>query len=147
MKCKKVQDLIKTNYLDGELKEGLYLEIENHLKICPVCQKLKEELLQNRELLKNIEHKDVPEYLWENIYERLNYLESQRIISLGLWNKLIRRKKIAFAILTTALLFIWGGFIFRSVNDKVMQELFKNYLLNGKEVIDNLDTNFEKYFL
>ncbi len=68
MKCRKVQDLLITDYSDGELKPGKIKIIEKHLETCRECGLFKEKvsslsstILESGGLLKT------PEHLWREV--------------------------------------------------------------------------------
>ena len=46
MKCKKIKDLLITDYTDGELNEALEKEVREHLKTCTRCSRFAEDLRQ-----------------------------------------------------------------------------------------------------
>lgn len=144
MNCKKIQELLKTDYLDGELKENLYQEVEKHLKDCPVCQKLKEELLRGKELFRNFKYKEVPINIWDSIYEKIT---EESYINTNLWLGFIKQKRLALVTLTIVF-FILGSFIFKNIlEEKAKQSFFKDYFLNEEEYFYNLGTNLEEYFI
>ncbi|MCM8784023.1 MAG: zf-HC2 domain-containing protein [Candidatus Omnitrophica bacterium] len=151
MKCKHFQNLIKTDYLDKELKGDLYLKVEEHLKTCPVCQKLKEELLKEKELFRNFQDNVVPESVWDNIYNEITQGPLKKTYWLDLLRGfIIKRKRLVFATLFTGI-FILGGIVLKNVisEEKTIQFLFRNYFLNGetKEFFYDFGTSFEEFFL
>ena len=73
MNCKKIQELLKTDYFDGEIKPGLKERIEDHIKICPDCQKIERVLRATREPFKNIVEIQPPEETWDKIKKRIEF--------------------------------------------------------------------------
>lgn len=71
MTCKKIQGLLKSDYLDGELSREVTQEITEHLKLCADCRRLKEELEAARMLFQKATRHQPPERVWQNIREAI----------------------------------------------------------------------------
>jgi len=72
MKCAKCKELIMTDYADGELDQKLQKEVTAHLETCAGCRGLKEALLKKAvEPLKSALKVKPPEFIWQNIRERI----------------------------------------------------------------------------
>lgn len=133
----------------------LYLEVEGHLKGCPVCQSLKEELLSGQRLIRNLQYEEVPQNIWNNIYEEISQEGLRKKTLLGLGEKLNDflfkgRRRLVFATLTMVIFFVFAGIIFKNTKEEVaIQRRFNNYQLNGEMegIFYDLGTNFEQYFL
>jgi len=70
MNCKKIQDLIITDYLDNELKSGLQAKIKAHIEKCAACCQFEQALRQAAvEPFKHVQKLQPPEYLWHRIKE------------------------------------------------------------------------------
>ena len=70
MNCKRIKELITTDYIDRELDEKLMKEIAAHLRVCRECSIFEESLRKAViEPFKNIKEIRPPEYLWERIKE------------------------------------------------------------------------------
>jgi hypothetical protein len=68
MNCKRIKELITTDYIDRELDEKLMKEIAAHLRVCRECGVFEESLRKAViEPFKNIKEMRPPEYLWERI--------------------------------------------------------------------------------
>ena len=101
MKCTRVQDLLKSDYLDAELNQELRRQIDSHLKKCPTCQVLKKSLRDQRISLRAIKQKDVPPEIWQNIQstiieERLKEPENIFGNALGFLIDLTRARRDVF---------------------------------------------------
>ncbi|PIQ89755.1 MAG: hypothetical protein COV72_01525 [Candidatus Omnitrophica bacterium CG11_big_fil_rev_8_21_14_0_20_42_13] len=68
MNCGRIEELLKTDYIDNELDEKTRLLIKEHLSACRKCAGLEAQL---REKIiapfKAVEKYHPPEYLWQNI--------------------------------------------------------------------------------
>jgi len=89
MKCKKIRDLIATDYIDGEIDGQLKATIEEHLRTCESCRKFEQDL---REMviapLKASKRRVPPEAVWENIKERIK--NKKPIIAVPDWLERLR---------------------------------------------------------
>jgi len=54
-------------YLDAELSDREYKQVQLHLKECPVCQKELRELMKLNNFLNTFQQEEVPEYLTQKI--------------------------------------------------------------------------------
>lgn len=72
MKCNQIQDLILTDYLDGQLDEKKGAIIEKHLTVCACCRELvdatRKGVLAPFSTVKGIEP---PGFLWERIKDAI----------------------------------------------------------------------------
>jgi hypothetical protein len=76
MNCKKIQDIIITDYIDNELDGQRQKEIKEHLDNCVACRAFQEALVAMvREPLHNAETAVPPEALWIKIKNRLEQEE------------------------------------------------------------------------
>ena len=72
MDCKRIKELITTDYIDRELDEKLMKEIAAHLRVCKECNAFEVSLRKAAiEPFKNIKEIRPPEYLWERIKENI----------------------------------------------------------------------------
>jgi len=70
MNCKRVRELIITDYIDKELDEKTMKEVEAHIKICEGCGAFEKSLIQAAvEPFKGVRDINPPEYLWRRIKE------------------------------------------------------------------------------
>src|SRR4030042_405889 len=67
MVCKNIQELLKSDYLDGELGPTQEQAVREHLLKCPDCRQLEARLKAQRELLRSAKKELPPEHVWQNI--------------------------------------------------------------------------------
>ncbi len=167
MKCRKVRDLILTDYLDGQANEEQKKNVEKHLASCKLCNEY--ELAVKKAAFDpfiNAERQNPPEAAWHKIKEQIEE-EQQRPGITSSFADLVRRinpfvyvPKPALAVATIVIvLFVVVAIIkLPSENIEVVkldsdnQIECMNYLL---EVFDldsmtennDLGTSIEEYFL
>ena len=164
MNCKKIKELLLTDYLDKQTELKSRTEVEEHLKICPECRRLEEEIRRAIVLpFKDAKGKgpQAPQYLWLNIKERIAERESSKRGFLD-W---LREKLQVFSLPAPALTFASTMVILLAVvgliakqnmdknqiTDYFSQQIsFYSVLNNGLENGDNkesadLGTTVEKY--
>ena len=159
MKCTRVQDLLKSDYLDAELNQKLRRQVEGHLEKCPTCQALKQQLRSQHAALRGIKQKDVPPEIWQNIQSAImeERLKGPEDIFGYAWARLKRVFSVprpAFALasaaaviifaLVTGKTFFWNG---QSVTGPIEEDIWQVYQLNGGMYTYNLGTAIEEYFL
>jgi anti-sigma factor RsiW len=88
--CKSVQDLILTDYLDGQLGEKQKLKLEEHLGQCRHCQEF---VAAARKItidpFANTKKIDPPAYLWSRIRDSiLAEQEEKACVLAGFWQRL-----------------------------------------------------------
>ena len=78
MKCKRIKEILITDYIDGQLSKALQEKIDEHLKICEQCREF-EQLLQKKVIapFKEAEQLQPPEFLWSRIRESVTAPEEQ----------------------------------------------------------------------
>lgn len=78
MGCKKIQNLIMTDYLDGELKGARREEVEEHIKKCKTCSEYKEKLWKaGVRPFQGAKEITPPAVVWEKIEGRLDAEEAK----------------------------------------------------------------------
>jgi len=159
MKCTRVQDLLKSDYLDAELNQELRRQIDSHLKKCPTCQVLKKSLRDQRISLRAIKQKDVPPEIWQNIQSTIieERLKEPENIFGNAWEGLKRAFSIprpvftmAGALATVILALVLGQVVLgrrQSVTGPIKEDTWAEYQLNGDTYTYNLGTTIEEYFL
>jgi len=72
MKCKRARDLILSDYIDGELKGSLRIELEQHLAGCGDCRRFKE-IAEKKAAAPFRSSKTIepPESVWQYIKESI----------------------------------------------------------------------------
>ena len=159
MKCKKIKELITSDYIDGELKGVLKEKVEEHLGKCASCRAYEEVLRKNVALpLRRAEELTPPEEVWSNIKERI---ESEERVNVFLeWGDRIRdalslRRPVFAAAVAMTLILIAA--VFTSVNLSGRNRL-NNYLEDQVDYLLSIDigeangdvsfgTAIEEYFM
>ncbi|MFH1441518.1 MAG: anti-sigma factor [Candidatus Omnitrophota bacterium] len=161
MRCDKIQELLKTNYLDGRLNPRQKEDIKQHLEICPRCRKLEQELQAQRVLFKNIGQQEVPERVWHNIRETIlaENLNPEPFATVGIFQRLkelIFTPRPVFALASAFAVIIFVVVITgisihkqQGVINFNNEEIAADYGFNGdaSDNIYDLGTNIEQYFL
>jgi len=161
MKCKKIQELLKSDYLDDEISQRGRQYIKGHLTHCQQCNRLHEELLAQRLLFQEAKHQKVPASVWENIKNTIaaEQLEQENKVNRGIFERLggllwAPRPVFALASIFTVILFIavLTGIHLQEkglLNKEDNGEWIADYSLNGEDenLFYGLETNIEEYFL
>lgn len=157
MRCKEVKELLKSDYLDGELKPEDMLLVLEHLEKCPQCKKLEEELLVQRKLFQEAGHKEVPERIWQNIREKIvtERLQKEGVVPVGVLSHLRQRilqPRVAFSLVSAlaVIIFAVALTVQRQASVSVSNtEIIPEYNLNGASAnyISDFGTSVEEYFL
>ncbi len=72
MNCKKIRELVMTDYIDAELGEDLAKKVQSHLNLCEKCRALEESLRKTGlEPFKDLDQARPPDYVWERIKENM----------------------------------------------------------------------------
>lgn len=164
--CKKVKDLILTDYLDEQLNEDQKKIIEEHLSICVICREY--ELAARKTVIEpfnNVEKQNPPEAAWHKIKEQIK--EEQRQGLTSSFADLIRRinpfayaLKPALAVVTIVIIIFVATAIIKltSENSEVVKvdpgkqiecinyliSVFSQGSMNGN---NDFGTSIEEYFL
>ncbi len=161
MRCPKIQDLLKADYLDGEATGREQQHIVEHLKMCPQCRRLEKELQGQRLLFQKANQYKPPEHVWQNIREAIvtEAINQESRVSRGMLQRLREsmfapRPVFALASAITAIIFvvIFSTAIIQKkqqLNLENSGEIFAGYSLNGEngDLLYDLGTNIEEYFL
>ena len=159
MKCARVQDLLKSDYLDAQLDKKLRLRVDGHLEKCPSCQELKKGLREQRISLRAIKQKEVPPEIWQNIQnaiieeqlkEPANIFEVAREILKRAFSIPRPAFALAGALAVMVLAFVLGQMILGSRNPLIAttaEDVLAEYRINGDTYTQNFGTSIEEYFL
>ena len=154
MRCKEIQEWLKTDYLDSEASQEQERLIRAHLAACRHCREMEETLRSQRSIFQQVKQKEVPAHLWQNIYEKIMAERLKQEEGLGtkvferLRNYLFAPKPvfvlaralavvIFFALFAT--LFFQGGPV--SSNGIYSLSSMK------EDMVDDFGTSIEEYFL
>ena len=162
MRCRKIQELLKTDYLDGEVSQKQEQEIKEHLARCPKCRQLEEELQSQRRLFQKAKQQKVPERVWHNIRDAIitEGLNEEESLSAGVFERLRKylfAPKPAFVLATNLAVAIFFAFL-AGVFIQKKQSLSKEnipetdiavYSLSSASDVSlyELGTDIEEYFL
>lgn len=79
MRCKRIQDLIMSDYVDGELKGYLLKKVQQHLVSCPECKQFEQSLQRDAIApFKEAEQVKPPDSVWDQIRGDILEQELQR---------------------------------------------------------------------
>lgn len=67
MDCKRIEELIFTDYIDGTLAPAALKEVEAHLALCAGCRKLASELVSASRTIRSAGKMTPPPIVWERI--------------------------------------------------------------------------------
>ncbi len=72
MECKKIQELLLTDYIDGEASDALKNEVERHVNVCHRCRQFERDLLKTAiEPLREAKESKPPDLVCNHIKEAL----------------------------------------------------------------------------
>jgi len=104
MQCEQCQQLILTDYLDGETNDTQNREIEEHLSRCPQCKEFAHNAKKiTVEPFENMERLQPSPQVWVNIQEKINQPQEQPDVLAGFLDKvkeLLSAPRPAFALAT-----------------------------------------------
>lgn len=146
MDCKRIKELITTDYIDRELDEKLMEEIAVHLRVCKECSIFEESLRKIAiEPFKNIKEIKPPEYLWERIKENIEKENKRQEQGLFIYIRnylksifAIPRPIFAATAVIIAGIIIGGIFLGVSLN---LQHQITDYFQDQIDFITSLDVN------
>ena len=109
MKCKKMEEIILTDYIDGNLKGRILEEMEAHLVSCPGCRALAEEAKAAGKLLRSVPKQEAPPEVWHKIRDEISAAPARRFFpEIALENlryHFLRLRPAVVLVTATALLF------------------------------------------
>ena len=117
MNCKKIRDLIITDYIDKEASESVQKEVLAHLKVCAGCRSFEQDLWEKvSDPLRKVQPARPPDSIWQRVQESIIEEEESAQSSLSPLRRFVFRPKpvavfsSALVIILIALLFIQGPF-------------------------------------
>ena len=161
MRCKKIQELIKSDYLDGELSQRVKEVVDKHITLCDECRLLEKKLQAQRAVFQRIKPLQAPERVWHNVRDAIyNERLSARA---SLTRSILRRLKdlifprepvlaaVNYVLVILIISFVFGNFVSRRSNQgrQTASESILEYSLNFEngDLIYDLGTEIEEYFL
>jgi predicted anti-sigma-YlaC factor YlaD len=162
MDCKKAQELLLTDYVDGEVSATVSSEIKAHLKSCTACRALEQKVLGVRKHFREINPVQPPEKVWNSIKESLakeqvryeGSLVSRAIdfIHSSLW---LRKPAFALSTVITVILLAVTVMQFQAPRQRLVKDYLRQqsdymrslqYPVNGETEKDfDFGTNIESY--
>jgi predicted anti-sigma-YlaC factor YlaD len=161
MRCKKAQELLKSDYLDGETNPGEMRNIAEHLEQCSKCRSVEKELQAQRMFFQEAKREQPPDHVWQNIRNAIieESLDQDNQLRAGIFERLREflwppRPIFALASALTVVVFIavLAGVIIQKrqlFNAGNGGESFTEYRLNddSEVALSGLGTGIEEYFL
>ncbi|MFH0918510.1 MAG: zf-HC2 domain-containing protein [Candidatus Omnitrophota bacterium] len=162
IQCKKVQELLKADYLDQEAGRQEEQLVKDHLKQCLACSELEQKLQAQRALFQGVKRQPVPGRIWGNIYDAIiaERLRQQEGLIPGLLERLrglvlVRKPALVLATSIFTVIIMLAVFANVSIQRQVMlskqnaAEGIAGYSLNAKNgyALYDLGTGIEEYFL
>lgn len=149
MNCKKVRDLIFTDYLDETISLKFKKDVDNHLFVCRECRSLLEKVKLSQDLvLKSLPQQDVPLEVWDNLQNKIiqKQIERKKRVFLGL------SERVFIPALVTVIIIFVLLVKFDPVNNQVNSDNYFGAVLGYYDEKVNGDftdygTDLEKYFL
>jgi len=159
MRCKEIQNLLKSDYLDGNLNLLKQREVSKHLQGCDQCRILEKELRGQKEFFQKIKKQNVPGGLWQNIKHEILKEQLEGEAYSGVFERLKEflfpsRRVLALVSAATAVIVVMvlaGSFIRgrNILNEEKDGYILADYTINteGQELFSGFGTNIEEYFL
>jgi len=140
MKCKKVKDLLLTNYIDGETSEELYIQLKEHLDRCKQCSQLESSLRRYaKEPFEEVDQVAVPENIWQEIKDTI---EEEQLSKTWLQDVLDKLRnltvvpKSVFAVATVVAVMLISVTFIKLLPDK--NDLIGDYLYEQADFLSYL---------
>ncbi len=149
MSCKEIQELLKSDYLDGELDPAWEKAVAEHLLKCPACRELEGRLKAHHEILQSAKKDLPPEYVWQNIRRAITTEGTTREYRVHFMPRPVfilataLTAIICVVVLTSTIV---RNQFFYGVNG---DDTLAVYTLNGEagDSVNDLGTTIEDYFL
>ncbi len=161
MKCRQVQELLKSDYLDGQIREREGKMVMDHLASCAACRQIENELRLQREFFQRSLQHPVPERVWQKIQNTVVMENVRRKERLGsnAWfspSSFFFSRPSVFVLASSLAVVFLIAFLAAITNQKKQYiaaegslEIISGYNLNGSSdnLITDLGTSIEQYFL
>ena len=158
MRCKKIQNLLKSDYLDGNLNLLEQREVLKHLEGCDQCRILGKELKDQREFFQKMQKQNIPGQVWQNIKHEILKEQLEKDTYGGVFERLKEfllpgRKALALVSAATAVIIVMvlaGTFIRgKIISEEKDSVILADYFINteDRELLSGLGTDIEEYFL
>lgn len=111
MNCKKMERIILTDYIDGNLKGRALEEVEAHLRSCPGCHALEQELRAAGKLFRAVPQETAPAGIWYKIRDEISSAPAGRYFPEAVFahaRYYLSHLKPAFVIASAAVLLLFA---------------------------------------
>ena len=162
MRCERIQELLKADYLDNEINPKDAQALKEHLAACAHCRTVDEQLRLQRTLFQEAGVQKAPERVWEAIRDKIiaEQLAEEQRLSAGIFERLRNyvgapRPAVVWAGALTVVFFavFFAGMLMQrgqmvSKQDSLNGDLAA-YSLNGAgdTAVVDFGTEIEEYFL
>jgi anti-sigma factor RsiW len=167
MKCRKMQELLLTDYLDNETSEALKHEVEEHLNNCLKCRQFERALQETTvEPFQNAERIKAPDSIWDQIKEAIALEEREKAKGFfpelrDILQRILAVPKTTFGLITITIAVFSMVIIlykFQTHNQRLItvsqerQIEYLTYVMEDSEYFStdengDYDTAIEEYFL
>ncbi|KPK99187.1 MAG: hypothetical protein AMJ95_00055 [Omnitrophica WOR_2 bacterium SM23_72] len=162
MRCKKIQELLKADYLDKELSPEHEQLIKDHLTQCPQCRGLERELQSKRLLFQGARQQEPPERIWLNIREKImaERLSQEERFGFGVFERLrnylfapkpvfVLARVLAVVIFVAlfASIFLKDKSFFSTANYQNSNGVVYSLASINDDMVYDFGTSIEEYFL
>ncbi|NTV28835.1 MAG: hypothetical protein HGA80_02020 [Candidatus Omnitrophica bacterium] len=113
MDCRKAEELILSDYVDGELKGELLRVLEEHLHSCPACQALASQTVDLGQAVFGGAVSNPPERVWLAVRERISVGRSSLVERAQSWLILFfgEPRRVAFSVTLAMAVVVAGLFL------------------------------------
>jgi len=134
MKCKKIQDIIATDYTDDELDSTGRAAIDGHLAACKECRVFQESLTAVIKPLRDAEASFPPDFLWSRIKNGLERAVTPAdYVGFSDFLSIFRQKWVSAAAMVSILAFTLFAGIF------ISSDVLNRQQIRAVEIADNLE--------
>jgi len=138
MNCKKIRDLLLTDYLDAQADLKLKTQVQIHLQVCEACRRFEQEVrLSISGPFKKFAAPKPPQLIWLNIKEKIIERQARKVSLLDL----IRERLKVFYLPIPAFSFVAAAVIFL-----VMLTVFAKYRTDKNHVRDYFAQQIDFYY-
>ncbi|MFH1564036.1 MAG: hypothetical protein ABIF11_11580 [Nitrospirota bacterium] len=161
MNCKKIQELVMSDYFDGELDHVQGNRIQQHIDSCIHCKQFEQEIQKVRAPFKKAKHIKPPARVWQSIRERITaegmlpqgslfeYILERLREFLFIFRRPVFDAVTAFTIIILAVIFIYMP-IQKQIKTDTMNVVTEDigFLIDEENgAIYDFGTAIEEYFL
>ncbi len=158
MECRRAEELILTDYIDGNLKGEALGEAEEHLASCERCRKLAGEAAHAGKALKAIKREEPPQGLWykiraEILSERTQPDTVRQILNSARYVFTHLRPAVALAAVAILILFVLTAIRLSPPGGTALNATLQDDVLAATSLDDwngteyDFGTSAEEYFL